>query len=86
MARPQRKTSGTGRAAPAPSGRYTPPTPKSQKTSPKWLAVLMLALLVVGMLIIIWNYLPLPGGDSNVYLFVGLGFITAGFLVATRYR
>ena len=86
MARSQRKVSGTGRVTPPPSGRYTPPTPKSQKTSPKWLAVLMLALLVLGMLIIIWNYLPLPGGDSNVYLFVGLGFITAGFLVATRYR
>lgn len=38
------------------------------------MAVLMLTLLVLGMLVMVWNYLPLPGGDSNVYLFVGLGY------------
>ena len=86
MARPQRSPSG-GRTTPAPSGRYTPPIPKSQKTSPKWLGILMLALLLTGMLVIVSNYLGLlPGEANNGYLFVGLGFITAGFLVATRYR
>ena len=48
---------------------------------------MMLTLLVAGMLVIVCNYLGvLPGEASNVYLFVGLGLITAGFLVATRYR
>ena len=47
----------------------------------------MLSLLVVGMLVIICNYLGLlPGEASNGYLFLGLGFITVGFLVATQYR
>jgi hypothetical protein len=35
----------------------------------------------------VYNYLGLlPGGAKNAYLFVGLGFITAGFITATRYR
>ncbi len=76
-----------GRATPAPSGRYTPPIPKSQKSSPWWVAVLMLGLLIAGMLVIVCNYLDLlPGGANNGYLFLGLGLITVGFLVATRYR
>ncbi len=77
----------SGRATPAPSARYTPPIPKSQKSSPWWVAVLMLSLLVAGMLVTVCNYLGLlPGGANNGYLFGGLGLITVGFLVATRYR
>lgn len=72
------------------SGRYTPPTPKEYKVSPRWVPVLMLTLLGLGMLIIVSNYLPdagvLPGDTSNVWLLVGLGFITGGFITATRYR
>ncbi len=84
---PTRRKATSGRVTPAPSARYTPPTPKSQKTSPRWLAVVMLVLLTAGMVVIVCNYLGvLPGGASNGYLFVGLGIITAGFLVATRYR
>lgn len=87
MARSRRKQSTPGRVTPAPSPRYTPPTPKSAKSSPRWLAVVMLALLVAGMLVIVCNYLGvLPGEASNGYLFAGLGLITAGFVVATRYR
>ncbi len=87
MARPARRTAPPDKAPPAPSGRYTPPIPKSQKSSPRWLAVLMLTLLIAGMLVVVCNYLGvLPGGASNGYLFLGLGLITAGFLVATRYR
>lgn len=48
---------------------------------------MMLGLLICGMLVVVCNYLGvLPGRASNGYLFLGLGFITAGFLVATRYR
>lgn len=72
------------------SGRYTPPTPKEYKVSPRWVPVLMLTLLVLGMLVIVSNYLPdagvLPGDTSNVWLLVGLGLITGGFITATRYR
>jgi hypothetical protein len=69
-------------------GRYTPPTPKSKKVSPIWVPVLMFACLGLGVVIILANYVGLmPGGDaSNWYLLVGLGLITAGFLIATQYR
>src|SRR5687767_5400408 len=72
---------------PAPSGRYTPPVPRELKVSAPWVPVLMFTLLGVGMLVIVCNYLGiLPGDAQNRYLFGGLGLITAGFLVATRYR
>jgi hypothetical protein len=74
--------------APAtPSGRYTPPTPRQYKESPRWVPILLLAFLVLGMLTIVCNYLGLlPGGAKNAYLFVGLALITCGFITAIRYR
>jgi hypothetical protein len=73
--------------APITSGRYTPPIPKAYKESPRWIPVLLLSLLILGMCTIVSNYLGLlPGGAKNAYLFVGLGFITLGFITATRYR
>jgi len=81
------KGGGGGHALAPPSGRYTPPTPKVYKESPVWVPVLLISLLVVGMLTIVTDYLGLlPGGASNWYLFLGLGFITLGFITATRYR
>lgn len=75
------------RTPPAPSGRYTPPIPRDQKVSPPWLAALLFTLLGLGLVVILTNYLGvLPGGAKNAYLMVGLGLITAGFIVATRYR
>jgi hypothetical protein len=76
-----------GRVTPKGSGRYTPPIPKEEKVSPKWVPVLMFTLLILGMLVIIANYLEvLPGDAKNEYLFLGLGMITAGFITATKYR
>ena len=69
------------------SGRYTPPIPREVKVSARWVAPLMFTLLIVGMVIIVVNYLGvLPGGADNKYLLIGLGLITAGFITATRYR
>jgi hypothetical protein len=92
MAKPSAKTGrskpkgGRATAKQAP-GRYTPPVPKEYKESPRWVAVTMFALLIIGMGVIVVNYLGvLPGGASNWYLLVGLGFITAGFITATRVR
>jgi hypothetical protein len=78
---------GPGRPATT-SGRYTPPIPQEYKVSPKWVPIAMGILLIGGMLTIICNYLNLlPGEDpSNAYLLGGLGLITAGFIVATRWR
>lgn len=68
-------------------GRYTPPVPKEYKVSPLWVPVLMFALLGLGMLMIVCNYLGvLPGGAKNTYLLIGLGLITGGFITATRYH
>ena len=87
MARSARRTAPPDKTRPAPTGRYTPPIPKSDKSSPRWLAVVMLSLLIGGMLVVVCNYLGvLPGGAGNGYLFLGLALIAAGFLVATRYR
>jgi hypothetical protein len=80
---------GTGnKPAPTTSGRYTPPIPQEYKVSPRWVPIAMGILLIGGMLMIITNYLNLlPGPDpSNAYLLGGLGLITAGFIVATRWR
>lgn len=73
--------------ATAASSRYTPPTPKAMKHSPPWLPVLMFALLAVGVLVIVFNYLELlPGATTNWYLLVGLAAILGGIIVATQYR
>jgi hypothetical protein len=73
--------------APTQSGRYTPPIPRRRRSSPAWMGVLLLALLIVGVLAIILNYLKvLPGGVSDWYLLLGLVLICAGFGVATQYR
>jgi hypothetical protein len=75
----------SGRVTPKATGRYTPPVPKSQKVSPLWVPIVMFTTLIVGMLMIILNYVDvLPGGTSNGYLLGGLGLITVGFLTATK--
>ena len=38
------------------SQRYTPPVPKSVKTSSRWHGVLILAMFLLGVLIVILNY------------------------------
>ena len=86
---PKRSTSHTAPKVDAgiASGRYTPPIPKEQKVSPRWVPVLMFLLLGLGVLVIVCNYLNLlPGDTSNTYLLVGLGLITGGFVVATNYH
>ncbi len=84
----QRRTT-TGRVTPkgSTSGRYTPPIPRETKVSPQWVPVVMFVCLIVGMLVIVANYLGLlPGGADNKYLIVGLALITAGFITATQYH
>ena len=83
---PRRSASGSG-APTTSSGRYTAPIPREMRSSPPWVPVLILVFFGVGLLAIVLNYLSvLPGGASNVYLFIGLGCIVAGFIGATRYH
>jgi hypothetical protein len=57
------------------------------RSSPPWFPFLILGFFGIGLLCIVLNYLGvLPGGTSNVYLFIGLGGIVAGFIAATRYH
>lgn len=85
---PRTRPAPTKRTTPPASARYTPPVPRSEKVSPVWVPILMFACLGLGMLTIILNYVNvLPGPDpSNVYLMIGLGLITVGFITATKYH
>jgi hypothetical protein len=48
---------------------------------------LILALLIVGALMIVFNYFDvLPKSPTNWYLLGGIGLIAAGFITATQYR
>ncbi len=78
----------SGRVTPKPTARYTPPVPKSEKVSPRWVPIVMFTSLGLGMLVILANYVSLLPGDepSNMYLLLGLVFITVGFITATKYH
>ena len=55
--------------------------------SPRWYVVTMSALMIMGVLLIVLNYLTLlPGSVSRWYLWSGLGLIGAGFLMTTNYN
>ncbi len=78
----------TGRVTPQATGRYTPPVPRSEKVSPRWVPIVMFASLGLGMLVILANYVSLLPGDepSNMYLLAGLVLITIGFITATKFH
>ena len=49
--------------------------------------ILMTVLMVLGVLMIVLNYLTvLPGSVSKWYLWSGLGLIGIGFIMTTEYR
>ncbi len=79
---PKKKASANAEAA----SRYTPPIPTAVKSSPVWVPILMFALLIIGALIIMSNYMGVFGDASNVRLVIGLGFILGGIVTATQYR
>jgi|SRR5579885_2228962 hypothetical protein len=85
-----RKGRSTGRTTGRPgttSGRYTPPTPRSVRVSPKWMGPAILVLLICGALMIVLNYFNvLPASPTNWYLLGGIALIAAGFGVATQYH
>jgi hypothetical protein len=95
-----RRTKATpGRATAPQSQRYTPPVPVHVKSSSPWVGVFMFGCFILGVAVIVLNYLPgapgigyvghligLPNDTSNGYLLLGLGLILLGFVFATRYR
>lgn len=69
------------------SGRYTPPIPRDVRHSPRWYPWLLLGLLILGVIVIILNYVQvLPASPTNWYTLVGLIGILSGAMLATRYR
>tara|TARA_Y100001936_G_C15461417_1_gene354051 strand:- start:180 stop:434 length:255 start_codon:yes stop_codon:yes gene_type:complete len=59
----------------------------SDVPSPRWYTILMSSLMIIGVLLIVLNYLTLlPGSVSRWYLWSGLGLIGAGFLMTTNYN
>ena len=82
-----------GKSTPEASGRYTPPIPREMRVSPTWVPVLMFSLLVLGVAVILLNYVSLlptwgflPDDTSNVWLLVGLSMILGGIVVATQWQ
>jgi hypothetical protein len=71
---------------PEASGRYTRATPSSAKVSPRWWGPVMLALMLLGVLVILMNYLSVFGSPSGWALLIGIAMIASGFLMATGYR
>ena len=75
---------GSSASSVAASSRYTPPIPKSVRESPTWVPALMVAFLVLGVIAILARYLLET--DSNLPVFVGLGFVLSGLYTATKWH
>ena len=73
--------------------RPTPPSKpavteeKQRGASPIWYVGVMFGLMVVGIIVILLNYIDvMPGGTSNLWLLLGLGGIGVGFAMTLNYR
>jgi hypothetical protein len=77
-----------GRRKPKRVHTVAAPAPEEKKPSPKWYIVLMFALMAIGVIIILLNYMGVfAGGEADrMYLYIGLGCIAAGFLMTLWYR
>ena len=67
---------------------YVPRKEKPRpKPAPRWYPYFMIGLMLLGVLVIVLNYMGLmPQGLRAAWLWVGLALIAAGFMAATRYR
>jgi hypothetical protein len=90
-----KKATGAGEKLPsyASSGRYTAKSEKAAaeelalQTTRPWIPWLMFALLAIGGLLIVLNYVGVwPNAPSNWYLLGGIVAITGGFITATQLR
>lgn len=59
---------------------------KKPDPSPRWVPITGLALNIVGVLVIIVNYIPNVLWTANLALLVGFGFMAAGFGFLTQWR
>lgn len=65
---------------------YTPPKPAKPKPSPRWVPIVGLALIGVGLILILLNYFwaGLPGGNFN--LVIGFVFMAGGLIALSQWR
>jgi hypothetical protein len=76
-------------STPEESGRYTKPIPRSVRKSAPWYGPVVLLLLVLGVAVIVVNYIVhIPGVShgSPWGLVAGIVMIFVGFLMATSYH
>ena len=68
--------------------RYTPPAPKTVKSSRLWVPVTMFTCLALSVVVIAGNYMELlPGGEvSNNFLLIGLALLIVGFVLSTFFK
>jgi hypothetical protein len=66
------------------STRYTPPVPRSEIESPRWVPILMTVLLAIGVLIIFMRYVLWQ--DTNLPVLFGLIFLLGGLYTATKWH
>ncbi|MFM2077329.1 MAG: Cell division protein CrgA [Actinomycetota bacterium] len=69
-----------------PTSRYTPPARKDLYESPKWVPILMLVFIGLGVLAILSRYMIPAFTDTNLPVLIGLGFLLAGLFTATKWR
>ena len=63
------------------------PATKRAKSSPTWYGFLVLGLILIGVAVIVMNYMDIiPGGTEQYWLWVGLALIAGGFGAATQWR
>ena len=68
------------------SSRYTPPTPKEYYESPRWVPILMMVFIGLGVLAIISRYLVPSFQNTNTPVLLGLLFMLGGLFTATKWK
>lgn len=65
---------------------YTPPKPAKPKPSPRWVPLLGVGLIGLGVLLIVLNYFiaALPGGNFN--LLIGFALMAGGLGALSQWR
>jgi hypothetical protein len=72
---------------PTPSKKLSSKIISDKGPSSRRYIIIMTSLMVLGVLMIVLNYLTvLPGSVSKWYLWSGLGLIGVGFIMTTEYR
>ena len=70
---------------PPPAQRASPKKEIAKNPSPTWYAIVMFALMGLGVALVLLNYI-VPDVFGRWGLFVGLGSIAVGFLMLTNFR